>query len=255
MKLHEQMTKSANESTDGSTDEQSLEHSEEHPNDSWNLVRYREQHSKKPTQIFLSFGYVVPYLPVEDLAFFVARFFEKALLRTIMYFGGTNFGRTTRGPLIATSYDLDIEWILPDNAKSVKTNKVVKADVVLDARHVVTLGRDVDESLIGPFKLMMGVSVPEAYHMMGYLVTNDMKVDFNVLNLRMKYGIYGKVGGAQAMTPEVGRVEKRNAKFTKEGLESKKFSCIVGSKNIFRSSRRAGDNEFSLARPEDKVVT
>ncbi|KAK2966971.1 hypothetical protein RJ640_014159 [Escallonia rubra] len=48
--LHEQRTKSTDESTDGSTDEQSLEDPEEHSSDSWNLVRDREPRTKKPTQ-------------------------------------------------------------------------------------------------------------------------------------------------------------------------------------------------------------
>ncbi|KAK2979308.1 hypothetical protein RJ640_013272 [Escallonia rubra] len=47
--LHEQRTKSVDESTDGSTDKQSLEDPKEHPSDSWNLVR--EPRTKKPTQI------------------------------------------------------------------------------------------------------------------------------------------------------------------------------------------------------------
>ncbi|KAK2965830.1 hypothetical protein RJ640_001802, partial [Escallonia rubra] len=52
---------------------------------------------------------VIPYRPVEDLAFSVARFFEKGgtFQNYYMYFGGTNFGRTAGGPLIATSYDYD----------------------------------------------------------------------------------------------------------------------------------------------------
>ncbi|XP_051128365.1 beta-galactosidase 6-like isoform X2 [Andrographis paniculata] len=58
---------------------------------------------------FLSFGYAVPFRPVEDLAFAVARFFETGgtFQNYYMYFGGTNFGRTAGGPLIATSYDYD----------------------------------------------------------------------------------------------------------------------------------------------------
>ncbi|CAI9087581.1 OLC1v1021688C1 [Oldenlandia corymbosa var. corymbosa] len=58
---------------------------------------------------FLSFGYPIPYRPVEDLAFAVARFFEQGgtFQNYYMYFGGTNFGRTAGGPLIATSYDYD----------------------------------------------------------------------------------------------------------------------------------------------------
>ncbi|KAK3028831.1 hypothetical protein RJ639_038658 [Escallonia herrerae] len=42
IELHEQRTKSANESTDGSIDKPFLEDQEEHPSDSWNLVRDRK---------------------------------------------------------------------------------------------------------------------------------------------------------------------------------------------------------------------
>ncbi|CAI0407260.1 unnamed protein product [Linum tenue] len=57
----------------------------------------------------ISFGYPIPYRPVEDLAFSVARFFEYGgtFQNYYMYFGGTNFGRTAGGPLVATSYDYD----------------------------------------------------------------------------------------------------------------------------------------------------
>ncbi|CAL5381234.1 unnamed protein product [Camellia sinensis] len=58
---------------------------------------------------FLSFGGVVPYRPVKDIAFDVARFFQRGgtFQHYYMYHGGTNFGRTTGGPFIATSYDYD----------------------------------------------------------------------------------------------------------------------------------------------------
>ncbi|PKI51981.1 hypothetical protein CRG98_027633 [Punica granatum] len=58
---------------------------------------------------FLSFGGSVPYRPVEDLAFAVARFFQRGgtFQNYYMYHGGTNFGRTSGGPFIATSYDYD----------------------------------------------------------------------------------------------------------------------------------------------------
>ncbi|KAK1289663.1 Beta-galactosidase 8 [Acorus calamus] len=56
---------------------------------------------------FLSFGGQVPHRPVEDLAFAVARFFQRGgtFQNYYMYHGGTNFGRTSGGPFIATSYD------------------------------------------------------------------------------------------------------------------------------------------------------
>ncbi|XP_030503586.2 beta-galactosidase 8 isoform X1 [Cannabis sativa] len=58
---------------------------------------------------FLSFGGAVPYRPAQDLAFAVARFFQRGgtLQNYYMYHGGTNFGRTTGGPFISTSYDYD----------------------------------------------------------------------------------------------------------------------------------------------------
>lgn len=58
---------------------------------------------------FLSFGGAVPYRPVEDLAFAVARFYERGgtFQNYYMYHGGTNFGRTSGGPFISTSYDYD----------------------------------------------------------------------------------------------------------------------------------------------------
>ncbi|XP_059429427.1 beta-galactosidase 8-like [Corylus avellana] len=58
---------------------------------------------------FQSFGGPVPYRPVEDVAFAVARFFQLGgtFQNYYMYHGGTNFGRTTGGPFITTSYDYD----------------------------------------------------------------------------------------------------------------------------------------------------
>ncbi|WJX50255.1 Beta-galactosidase 8 [Trifolium repens] len=58
---------------------------------------------------FLAFGGAAPYRPVEDIAFSVARFFQRGgtFQNYYMYHGGTNFGRTTGGPFITTSYDYD----------------------------------------------------------------------------------------------------------------------------------------------------
>ncbi|CAN6284884.1 unnamed protein product [Urochloa humidicola] len=58
---------------------------------------------------FLSFGGAVPYRPAEDLAFAVARFYQRGgtFQNYYMYHGGTNLDRSTGGPFIATSYDYD----------------------------------------------------------------------------------------------------------------------------------------------------
>ncbi|KAH6828005.1 beta-galactosidase 8 [Perilla frutescens var. hirtella] len=53
---------------------------------------------------FSSWGDPVPYRPVQDVAFAAARFYQ---LNGTLYHGGTNFGRTSGGPFISTSYDYD----------------------------------------------------------------------------------------------------------------------------------------------------
>ncbi|KAL2333822.1 hypothetical protein Fmac_015035 [Flemingia macrophylla] len=58
---------------------------------------------------YAQWGERLPHRPVEDLAFAIARFFQRGGIfqNYYMYFGGTNFGRTAGGPLQITSYDYD----------------------------------------------------------------------------------------------------------------------------------------------------
>ncbi|KAH6810404.1 beta-galactosidase 8 [Perilla frutescens var. frutescens] len=58
---------------------------------------------------FSSFGDPVPHRPAEDIAFSTARFYQLGgtFMNYYMYHGGTNFGRTSGGPFITTSYDYD----------------------------------------------------------------------------------------------------------------------------------------------------
>lgn len=58
---------------------------------------------------FKTFGGWNPHRPAEDIAFSVARFFQKggSVHNYYMYHGGTNFGRTSGGPFITTSYDYE----------------------------------------------------------------------------------------------------------------------------------------------------
>ncbi|KAL9225415.1 hypothetical protein vseg_001344 [Gypsophila vaccaria] len=57
---------------------------------------------------YKQWGQSDPHRSPEDLAFSVARFYQKggALMNYYMYHGGTNFGRTA-GPYVSTSYDYD----------------------------------------------------------------------------------------------------------------------------------------------------
>ncbi|XP_010518958.1 PREDICTED: beta-galactosidase 15-like [Tarenaya hassleriana] len=56
---------------------------------------------------FKNWGSKDPYRTAEDLAFAVARFFQRGgtFQNYYMYHGGTNFGRTSGGPYITTTYD------------------------------------------------------------------------------------------------------------------------------------------------------
>ncbi|KAF3456617.1 hypothetical protein FNV43_RR01271 [Rhamnella rubrinervis] len=58
---------------------------------------------------YTSWGERLPHRPAEDIAFAVARFFQRggSFQNYYMYFGGTNFGRTSGGPFYITSYDYD----------------------------------------------------------------------------------------------------------------------------------------------------
>ncbi|XP_061362772.1 beta-galactosidase-like [Gastrolobium bilobum] len=58
---------------------------------------------------YTDFGGANPHRPAEDLAFSVARFVQNrgSFVNYYMYHGGTNFGRTSGGRFIATSYDYD----------------------------------------------------------------------------------------------------------------------------------------------------
>ncbi|KAK8602320.1 hypothetical protein V6N12_052131 [Hibiscus sabdariffa] len=58
---------------------------------------------------YTGFGSAVPTRPAEDIAFSVARFIQNggSFVNYYMYHGGTNFGRTSGGPFVATSYDYD----------------------------------------------------------------------------------------------------------------------------------------------------
>ncbi|XP_057959150.1 beta-galactosidase 9 [Malania oleifera] len=58
---------------------------------------------------YSSWGGRIPHRPAEDNAFAVARFFQRggSFQNYYMFFGGTNFGRTSGGPFYITSYDYD----------------------------------------------------------------------------------------------------------------------------------------------------
>ncbi|XP_052183251.1 beta-galactosidase-like isoform X2 [Diospyros lotus] len=90
---------------------------------------FKPHNSHKPkmwteawTGWYTAFGGPVHYRPAEDLAFSIARFIQDkgSFVNYYMYHGGTNFGRTSSGLFITTSYDYDApidEYGLPRDPK------------------------------------------------------------------------------------------------------------------------------------------
>ncbi|GLT62854.1 hypothetical protein SLA2020_354570 [Shorea laevis] len=74
-----------------------------------NNARSPKMWTENWTGWFKAWGGRDPHRTAEDLAFAVARFYQNGgvLQNYYMYHGGTNFGRTSGGPYITTSYDYD----------------------------------------------------------------------------------------------------------------------------------------------------
>lgn len=101
---------------------------------------------------FQTFGAPNPHRPAEDVAFSVARFFQKggSVQNYYMYHGGTNFGRTAGGPFITTSYDYEApidEYGLPRLPKWGHLKELHKAIKLCE--HVLLNSKPVNLSL-GP---------------------------------------------------------------------------------------------------------
>ncbi|MED6122823.1 hypothetical protein PIB30_043501 [Stylosanthes scabra] len=98
---------------------------------------------------FKNWGGQIPHRTAEDVAFAVARFFQfgGTYQNYYMYHGGTNFGRTSGGPYITTSYDYDAPLDEYGNLNQPKWGHLKKLHEVLKSiEDVLVHGhrRDVD---------------------------------------------------------------------------------------------------------------
>ncbi|XP_021812274.1 beta-galactosidase 10 isoform X2 [Prunus avium] len=101
---------------------------------------------------FQTFGARNPHRPAEDIAYSVARFFQKggSVQNYYMYHGGTNFGRTSGGPFITTSYDYEApidEYGLPRLPKWGHLKQLHRAIKLCE--HIMLNGERINVSL-GP---------------------------------------------------------------------------------------------------------
>ncbi|KAJ0714175.1 putative glycosidase [Helianthus annuus] len=138
---------------------------------------------------FLTFGGAVPYRPVEDVAYAVARFYQRGgtFQNYYMYHGGTNFGRTTGGPFISTSYDYDApldEYGAPRQPKFGHLKDLHKAIKLCEEALVATdptttsLGQNVEASVYN-------TSSTCAAFLANVDTQNDATVNFNGNSYRL----------------------------------------------------------------------
>ncbi|CAI9097866.1 OLC1v1034380C2 [Oldenlandia corymbosa var. corymbosa] len=107
---------------------------------------------------YQKWGEPSPHRPAEDLAFATARFFQLrgTLQNYYMYHGGTNFGRTSGGPYIITSYDYDAplnEYGLPNQPKWGHLKQL--HEVLRSVEKLLTYGDFVDKPYHGRGDLYM----------------------------------------------------------------------------------------------------
>ncbi|KAJ8435204.1 hypothetical protein Cgig2_028390 [Carnegiea gigantea] len=91
---------------------------------------------------FKQWGQRNPHRTAEDLAYSVARFFQKggALMNYYMYHGGTDFGRTA-GPMMATTYDYDAPLDEYGNLNQPKWGHLKQLhDTILSVEKILTHG-------------------------------------------------------------------------------------------------------------------
>ncbi|XVF88928.1 hypothetical protein PTKIN_Ptkin19aG0090300 [Pterospermum kingtungense] len=92
---------------------------------------------------FKRWGSSNPHRTAEDIAFAVARFFQRggSLMNYYMYHGGTNFGRTSGGPFLVTSYDYDAPLDEYGNLKQPKWGHLKQLhDVLHSMEYTLTQG-------------------------------------------------------------------------------------------------------------------
>ncbi|CAH9077021.1 unnamed protein product [Cuscuta europaea] len=127
----------------------------------WYCDQYKPSNLSTPkiwtenwTGWFKNWGGKDPYRTAEDVAYAVARFFQRGgtFQNYYMYHGGTNFGRTAGGPYITTSYDYDAPLDEYGNLKQPKYGHLKELhDVLHSVEKTITMGNitttDLDNSL------------------------------------------------------------------------------------------------------------
>ncbi|KAL1061009.1 hypothetical protein V6Z11_1Z051800 [Gossypium hirsutum] len=129
---------------------------------------------------FKSWGGADPFRTAEDLAYSVARFFQKGgtLQNYYMYHGGTNFGRTSGGPYITTTYDYNAPLDEYGNLNQPKWGHLKQLhDVLHSIEYILTNGDVKNEKLSN---LVMATIYETKEKSSCFLSNTNTKIDANV---------------------------------------------------------------------------
>ncbi|XP_068646886.1 beta-galactosidase 8-like [Aristolochia californica] len=188
---------------------------------------------------FLSFGGRAPYRPVEDLAFAVARFFQRGgtFQNYYMYHGGTNFGRTTGGPFIATSYDYDAPIDEYGIVRQPKWGHLRDLHKAIKLCEVALVATDPTSTSLGP-NLEAHVYKTDAGSCAAFLANigteSDATVSFNGNSYRLPAWSVSILPDCKNVLFNTAKINSQTTRLEMKSLKSSSQN-IAGSSEVFQS--------------------
>ncbi|XP_074580440.1 beta-galactosidase 15-like [Curcuma longa] len=132
---------------------------------------------------FQAWGDAQPHRPAEDVAYAVAYFFASGgtYQNYYMYHGGTNFGRTSGGPFLVTSYDYDAPLDEYGNIKQPKWGHLKKLHSAIRLMEKALTYGDLNTTNIGNGVAVMKYSAEDTSgcFLVNVNGTNDVNVTYN----------------------------------------------------------------------------
>eukprot|EP01124_Arcella_intermedia_P029327 TRINITY_DN6168_c0_g1_i6.p1 TRINITY_DN6168_c0_g1~~TRINITY_DN6168_c0_g1_i6.p1 ORF type:complete len:716 (-),score=82.12 TRINITY_DN6168_c0_g1_i6:60-2207(-) len=174
---------------------------------------------------FQNWGFPKPIRQAQDVAFSVARWVSRggSLMTYYMWHGGTNFGRTSGGPLIVTSYDYDGSIDEYGNIKNPKYTHLQNLHLTLKQYAPVLMANPPDDGVLIQNNVYLSVygkvGSPDCVAFLGNIGKGDESVSWNGKSymvpgwsVSVLGGCNGKVTYNTATLPAVQDMPKKYAK-------------------------------------------
>ncbi|XP_072075673.1 beta-galactosidase-like [Arachis hypogaea] len=185
---------------------------------------------------FKNWGGQIPHRTAEDVAFAVEGFSN-------MYHGGTNFGRTSGGPYITTSYDYDAPLDEYGNLNQPKWGHLKKLHEVL---------KSIEDVLVNGHRRMLNMATIYSHggksacflamqiiHMMLQLISRTINIMFQ-LGLCLFFQI------ALMKLIALPSVNVDDNMWTKKDVQSESIPMVTYFMHLLMENMQAGTNEISL---------